>query len=132
MYSVAAPIWNQIAKTQELQTKWAKKMFQLDDETMTEALNQQGDQLTAQGVSDPVALALLTVGPLLWENVAISQYLVSSNRMDLRTALPEVCSINEAVILASMDRPLTPFQQKQLAKLLESPLPILKLKEISN
>ena len=38
MYSVATPIWNKIANTQPLKTDWAKRMFPLEEEQMSSAL----------------------------------------------------------------------------------------------
>jgi len=120
MYSVAAAIWNEIAKKEHLQTKWASKMFKLDQDELVDELNQQGSQMESRGISSAVSLAYLTVMPLLLENVAISQFIVNQNRESLRSALPEACSVNEAVILASMDHPLTMKQQKELSGLLQS------------
>lgn len=123
MISVATPIWNEIAATQQLRTQWAKKMFPLDHDQLNEEWDKEADDLLARKVPEPVILGYLTVKPLFLENVAISQFIVDGNRDDLRMALPEVCSVNEAVMLASADRPLTPLQQKLLTRLLQKPEP---------
>lgn len=114
--SVASEIWNQIAETQELQTKWAQKAFRLDSDQMIELEDKEYGELEAKHGHE-VAAALLDVKPLLLENVAISRF--TQEQSASRAALPEVVSISEAVMLASQDRPLTTSQQDELRKLLE-------------
>ena len=60
--------------------------------------------------------------PLLVENEAISSFLQETRRTSLRTSLPEVVSVSEAVILASMEYQLTRSQQAKLKQLLEQAL----------
>ena len=64
-------------------------------------------------------LAFRLVAPLLQETQAISDYILLTQRLDLRSALPEVNSVNEAVMLASTEYRLTPSQQKKLTQLLK-------------
>lgn len=117
--SVASEIWNQIAETQELQTKWAQKAFRLDSDQMIELEDKEYGELKAKHGQE-VAAALLDVKPLLLENVAISRFIRSRGHPGLRNALPELVTISEALMVAAMDRPLTEAQQEQLAVLLEN------------
>ncbi len=123
MDSVAAPIWNEIAKTQKLRTQWARERFPMDEEQISKADDQEAKLLLNQGMERAVMCAYLDMKPLLLERDAIQAYLETSNDPYLPGALPEVNSVNEAVILASQDRPLTPSQQKQLSELLHAAIP---------
>ncbi len=116
--SVAAPIWNEIAKTQTLRTAWARKAFQLGQEGMAALEGREWRDLVQKGVSQQAATAYVTVKPLLLENVAISKF--TQEQPNYRQALPEIVSISEAVLLASGDYPLSQTQQSELRKLLEA------------
>jgi hypothetical protein len=117
--SVATPIWNEIAKTQKLRTEWAKKAFSLDQAAMDELEDEEYKALKAK-VGHNVAAAFSDLMPLLLENVAISRYIQAQGDLSLRQALPEVTTIAEAVILASLDRPLNRMEQTSLANLLKA------------
>lgn len=119
MTSVAAPIWNGIAKTQTLKTPWARRTFKMTGNQMAEAENEEYQSLKLR-VGNEVATAYADVKPLLLENVAISRYIQEQGDQDLRQALPEVISIAEAIALASMERPLSRKQQTSLASLLRA------------
>ena len=117
--SVAAPIWNEIAKTQKLKTAWARKAFAMDAEAMSELEN--SEYLAAKEKTNSwVAASYCDLKPLLLESLAISKF--TQVQPQYRMALPEVLSISEAVILASKERPLNPTQQKQLSALLQADL----------
>ena len=115
--SVAAPVWNEIAKTQTLRTEWARKAFAMDGMEMAELEDKEFSTLKAK-VGHDVAMAFQDVMPLLTENVAISKY--TQERPQMKQALPEIVSISEAIALASMDRPLNPMQQASLRNLLKA------------
>lgn len=119
MTSIAAQIWNEIAKTQTLRTAWARKAFAMNGEEIAAEEDREYKILKAKEGHE-VASAFLDVKPFLLENVAISKY--TQAHPNYRPALPEIVSISEAVIVASQDRPLNPMQQKQLAKLLQNSL----------
>jgi hypothetical protein len=76
----------------------------------------------AMGADNKTVLAYRLVAPLLIENEAISSFVVEDNRLDLRPAMPELTSVNEAVILASQEYRLMPSQQKKLTQLLQAAL----------
>ena len=116
--SVAAPIWNQIAQ-RPLQTPWARQAFKLDADEMVELMNEEYAKLKAE-VGGTVASAYLDVKPLLLENQAISRF--TQAQPMYREALPEITSIQEAILIASRDHLLTTLQQKKLQKLLEADL----------
>lgn len=119
MTSIAAQIWNEIAKTQTLRTVWARKAFAMNGEEIATEEDREYKILKVKEGHE-VASAFLDVKPFLLENVAISKY--TQAHPNYRPALPEIVSISEAVIVASQDRPLNPMQQKQLAKLLQNSL----------
>ena len=73
-------------------------------------------------MSPEVCRAFLDLKPLLLENVAISRHIQQTDNPSLRQALPEVTTVNEAVILASADQELSTLQQRRLEKLLQSAL----------
>jgi hypothetical protein len=78
--------------------------------------------LEAQGADNKTVLAYRLVAPLLQENEAISEYLLLVNSPSLRASLPELTSVNQAVILASQEYRLNPSQQAKLTQLLTSAL----------
>lgn len=117
--SVATMVWNQIAETQKLKTAWARKVFAMGPQEMLEAEDAEYQALK-QTVGHDVAASYQDVKPLLLENVAISRF--TQAQPMYREALPEVTSISEALILASMERPLSPMQQNRLKRLLEADL----------
>ena len=117
--SVAAPIWNEIARTQPLKTEWARKAFAMDQAEMA-ALEDREYQALKRRVAPVVASAFLDLKPLLIERRAITRFTLE--HPEFLQALPEIASVSEAVIYASMDRPLSPMQQKVLARLLQDDL----------
>jgi hypothetical protein len=78
--------------------------------------------LEQMGADNRVILAYRLVAPLLIENEAISAYLEESQQPTLRASLPEINSVNEAVMLASMEYEMTPSQQRKLTQLLSKSL----------
>ena len=119
MYQAPAAIWNEIERTQTLQTQFAARMFHLDDEELDKGLEAEAAELVAEGVSPALAASYLKVMPLLWENEAIANYLVDHPRA--MAALPNVADVSEAVIVASNDYRMDESQKKQLAELLKAP-----------
>ena len=118
MHQAAAPHWNQIARSQELLTPWAKKMFPLTQVKMDKALDAEEKRLTKE--SDPqVAAAYLKIMPLLWERTAISNYL--SENPNLQRAIPPIAHLNEALTIARKDFRLTGAQLTTLSKMLKNP-----------
>ena len=117
--SVATPIWNEIAETQELRTEWGKMAFRLDHEKQVDLVEQEYEALLKRGVSEEAAKAVMDMKPLLLENLAISRHIQRTESLHLRNALPEVTTISEAVMLATAEDSLTASQQQELSRLLK-------------
>ena len=122
MYQVPMRVWNEIAMSQPLSEPWLQ-LFHATPETFPALLDKLVDKpLEKMGVDDRVILAYRLVAPLLIENEAISAYLEESQQPTLRASLPEINSVNEAVMLASMEYEMTPSQQRKLTQLLSKSL----------
>ena len=122
MYQVPLPVWNEIAQSQPLSQPWAE-LFRCETlEQLTAALAKMEKDLENRGVDAKTIRGYLLMAPLLVENEAISTYIEEMGRYDLRSAMPEICSVNEAVILASQEYRLNPSQQARLSKLLTKAL----------
>jgi hypothetical protein len=91
-------------------------------EDLTKALDHMGTTLEKQGADARVIRSYLLTAPLLVENEAISTYMEEENRFSLRSSMPELTTVSEAVLLASMEYRLTASQQEQLAMLLHKAL----------
>lgn len=119
MYQTTTAVWNKIAETQPLRTKFAKRLFHLNTDQMETALAKEEDKLVAKGLEPATAAAYLVVAPLLWENEAIAAF-VRENPGTMG-ALPNLVDVSEAVMVASADYPMTASQQEKLAELLRLP-----------
>ena len=120
MYQVPMQVWNEIAKGQALSQPWAT-LFRMTPDQLPQGLEKLVDEpIEALGADNRTVLAYRLVAPLLIENEAISAFVLEDNRPDLRTAMPELISVNEAVSLASLEYRLTPLQQKNLTQLLQA------------
>ena len=119
MLQVAAPIWNEIAETQDLATPWARKAFRLGPQAMADLQDEEYQSLKDKGVQPLIARAMLTVKPLMLEARAIAGYLTEANRPDLLSALPIVETPEEAAQLAALEYNLTPIQVRRLLLLLQ-------------
>lgn len=120
MYQVPMAVWNEIAKSQALSQPWAT-LFRLEPDQLPTELDRLVDKPAEKaGADDRTVLAYRLVAPLLVETAAISSYLEETRQSALRSSLPEINSVNEAVMLASMEYRLTPFQQRKLMQLLKA------------
>ena len=118
MFQVAAPVWNQIAETQQMRFPAMKALFSMDQDGITEAMNSQASALSKSGVSDSVINAYQKMGPLLAETLAISRYINQMDSSSLRSALPEILSASEAVAIARQEVPLSNSEEQQLLTML--------------
>jgi len=116
MHQCPTPIWNEIARTQKLRSPLWAGLFAATD--LPTALQPLEATLEAQGADVRTIRAFLLVAPLLAENLAISRYVEQTGRTSLRNSLPEIVTVNEAMILASQEFSLKPSQQTALRKLL--------------
>lgn len=122
MYQVPMRVWNEIALSQPLSQPWAT-LFRLEPEELAQGLERMVDKpLESQGVDDRTILAYRLTAPLLVETEAISAYILEGDQGYLRTSLPELNSVNEAVMLASQEYPLSQSQQAKLHQLLTKAL----------
>lgn len=122
MHQVPMRVWNEIAMSQPLSEPWFQ-LFHATPETFPALLDKLVDKpLEKAGADNRVILAYRLVAPLLIENEAISAYLEESQQPTLRASLPEINSVNEAVMLASMEYEMTPSQQRKLTQLLSKSL----------
>ena len=122
MHQVPMRVWNEIAMGQALSDPWVT-LFRATPETFPALLDKLVDKpLEKTGADNRVILAYRLVAPLLIENEAISAYLEESQQPTLRASLPEINSVNEAVMLASMEYEMTPSQQRKLTQLLSKSL----------
>lgn len=87
--AVPAPILNAIARTQTLRSEWARQVFSLDADGVLTALSRQAKEVETQGVPNKVILAYLAMGPLLIENIAISEYIMATERLELEGSADE-------------------------------------------
>ena len=119
MYQVAPEIWNRIAETQPLATKWAQQIFPLPPEEMMQALNREETRIAKKAGSAELAAAYIKILPLMIEAEAISQFQIQNP--NLTYSLHPISSPSEGVMLASRDQSLIPSQQKRLLELLQNP-----------
>lgn len=119
MYQVPARIWNEIAASEELVNPSFERLMKMNDEQILQALDEQAKVLEARGVPDSVIVAYQRLAPLLAENEAISRYINRTGNTSLRDALPEILNAEEAVVIATQDRPLSKSEQKILLDMLK-------------
>ena len=119
MTFLAAPIWNQIASSQALETEPAKVAFRLNAEQLAKQDDLWMKAETAVGTPDKVARCLPVCLPLLAESQAIQSYL--SQNPQLKGALPEILDAADAVDLMTADYHLSDQDQKSLESILSSP-----------
>lgn len=120
MLQIATPVWNQIAPMAE-SLLWQRRMS-MDYQGMTEEMESLGTKLRDEGAPAEVALAYQQVAPLLMERRAIQTFLRQNPRY--REALPEILTVNEAILLMVREHNLTVSQTRILRKLLAATQPM--------
>ena len=121
MLQVDSHIWNQIAPAAQHQV-WKDRMEAPDNQALAKAMDDLADKLRKLDQDNPVILAYQAVAPLLQENRAINDF--TRKNPQYRTALPEVLSTNEALLLAMKEYTLTDVQTRKLRALLNVKPPI--------
>lgn len=124
MVSVAAVVWNGLAKEQKLRTEWARHLFLIRQEQIGEVTDAVAEnlykvakqKLGVDDLSSGVTLGYLAVLPLLLEAPAIRRYL--EVHPGYSNALPEVNTLDDAVNLMARDQMLQAEERSQLWKLL--------------
>lgn len=103
MNQAPASLWNEVARKVQLETEWAKVMFQLDEEELDEALESQNEALRANGASEKVALAYQTMLPLCLENAALQKFVELEDNPELTGLFPDLNTPEEAAQLAARE-----------------------------
>ena len=119
MLQVPAEIWNEIAQMPSMRTATGKKLFSMNQDEMTDALERQAKLLAKAGRDPKLIAAYQEIYPILMEREAISDYLQKTGRLELRGALPDVETPAEAVTVATMEHGLTEKQASELLGMLE-------------
>lgn len=114
MYQVATPIWNAIAASQPISPLLRPAFEAQGVEALSVAMDNLLREVGLASAEAKVQRAFQTVGPLLAENESISAWMEEANRADLRTAMPELTSTNEALALARAEYRLSPPQEREL------------------
>lgn len=118
MPAIPQTVWNAIAKGQPLSKPWSV-LFNMAPEQLQQGLEEWVDQpIRATGADEPTLLAYRRVAPLLVEHAAISAYVAQQQDNCLRTTLPEITCVGDALMFAAAEHQLTPAQQAKLKKLL--------------
>lgn len=118
MYQVTPETWNEIAAEGALvHPTWARIMS-LPESEMMSALDQLAE-VWEQSYPERSVRAALLVAPLLAEHAAISAHLEDHPMAwALRSAMPEILSVGEAVAVAEFEFMLEPSQAEALERLL--------------
>jgi hypothetical protein len=119
MTFLAAPVWNQIAREQTLETEAARLAFRLNPEQLARMDDLWMQAETQAGTPETIARCLPTCLPLLLEAPALGQFV--SQHPTFRSALPEMLDAQEATFLMTADYRLTPDEQATLTSILSSP-----------
>jgi hypothetical protein len=119
MTSVAAPIWNDIAATQELETEAARLSFVMSATQMARLETVWERMERGEGTPSSVSTHLPRCLPLLVEASAIGSYI--DDHPELRGPLPELNSPAEAAVLMQLDWRLTDSETECLRRRLGSP-----------
>lgn len=119
MTEIPAPLWNQIAATQQLQTEAGKLTLALDADQIAEVESEWYRAEIEAGTPRRIASSLMTALPLLSESAAIGQFL--SLHPNLKSSLPTLNSAMEAAGLMQAEWNLTDAEKKTLTIALLSP-----------
>ena len=108
---------NPIAATQEMATEWGRCFFAMTQDQMDAADSELYKAIIATGVSHSVAMGYTLTAPLLVENEAISRYIVETGNLGLRSTMPEILTVAEALWLATAEYMLDEAQRDELQAL---------------
>src|ERR1044072_5326922 len=119
MTSVPAQVLNAIQATGRMQHPQLSKIFSMSDQQLADEHDALTQDLMEQGMDRSTALAYLDVMPLMLERKAIAMFLADSNREELRQALPNLETPDEAATVGTKNRNLNPKQSASLLRALE-------------
>lgn len=118
MTFLAAPIWNQIAREEELETEAGKIAFSLTDRQMA-VMDQVWRELEDKaGTPAKVARCLPTCLPLVAESFSVQAW-VSQHPM-FRGAIPELLDAQEAALVMQQEWRLSDAESETLQTALSS------------
>lgn len=119
MYSISNNIWNQISAQYELKTEWAKRMFSYQtQEELNIAIEEEVEKFINSGIDPILAVAIVTVLPLVLENEAIRKI---NEKEKWFPPIREVENLEEAIIIAAHEyRTLTEMDLKQMRGIIQS------------
>lgn len=120
LVNVADFIWNDIARTQDLRTPWARRAFSLDGQQMAD-LEDADYFALKEKFGAAVASGFINVRPLFFENAAIARYVMQ--HPGFAGALPEITSPEDGAMVAALDnRVIQDVEEEKLAALLAAEL----------
>lgn len=95
-----------------------REMLTLPEQGLQDSLDQMARQLRSRGASVQVIAAYQALAPLLWENAAVLAYRAQTGASDAVQALPDLGTVDEAMIAAQVDYRLNPRERLRLRKML--------------
>ena len=119
MTFLAAPIWSQIAREQELETQAARIAFRFDAEQLAEQDDEWMKAEKSAGTPGKVARCLPLCLPLLLETKAMQAF--RDQHPNLSGAIPEILDAADAVNLMRAEYRLNDQDATTLGKILSSP-----------
>jgi len=113
--------WNAISKMSNVKYYIFYRIFSLNDDVFIKFIDRAYELLIENGYSHKAASSFIDVSPLLFENKAISKSLHNFEHkyFELRNTLPEILSVNEAMILMTQEKMLNDLQKDELFKMLQ-------------
>lgn len=123
MLSLAQAAFNDIAKFQEIVNPTMKTMFEAPaskiDELEEKVMNHIEKEIENMESDQPkwrIALYMKDLFPLLLEQKAITYFILETQYIELRGALPEILSAEEAILLLRNEIPDLTEKDKNLIK----------------
>lgn len=111
MLSVPTQVWNRIAKTESLDSKFGRIMFRLPEKKLEAAIAEANRTLRAKGLNPEAARAFLEIAPLLKEHRAIA-----ACARKYETTLPSIETVDEAMHYLTREVPSLSKPQATLAR----------------
>jgi hypothetical protein len=128
LQSMPAMYWNRIAREQNLESKWAKEVFALDDQELLDRVDQEWRELQEQGVDERVASAFVDFKPHLLERKALLKFRRDNPDLMLDQALPEINEPEEALYLAQVEFMLDNNQLESLLQMFQELTGVAEIK----
>ena len=101
-----------------VQSKQIASILKMPEPQLQKFLSKQVSDLRKKQVSNRVALAYQSIAPLMLENKAILAFLEIPENSSLSPALPDIKTVDEAMLLAQKEYQLIPREISRLKPLL--------------